>query len=75
MGAFLPNTIELYNKTEDLTLHNSLVTYFYNLKTSSSNYIEINGFQEYNISKIKAQYLLKNLNLDYIEESENQNIS
>lgn len=67
--------IELYNKTEDLTLHNSLVTYFYNLKTSSSNYIEINGFQEYNISKIKAQYLLKNLNLDYIEESENQNIS
>ncbi len=57
--------IELYNKVDDPILHDSLVNYFKNLKSES--YTKVNGFQEYNISKSKAQSLLDNLNLEYID--------
>lgn len=59
--------IDLYNKVEDPSIHNSLVTYFKNLNSDTLGYIDINGFQEYNISKYKAQRLLKDLTLEYVE--------
>lgn len=65
--------VELYNKTDDQNIHNSLVTYFKNLESDTLGNIKINGFQEYNLSKSKAKYLLSNLNLEYIDDYEEEN--
>ncbi len=64
--------VDLYNKTDDQNIHNSLVTYFKNLESDTLDNIKINGFQEYNLSKSRTKKLLSKLNLEYIDNYEEE---
>lgn len=61
--------INLYNKTEDSEIHNSLNNYFRDLKLEGHTKIE--GFQEYNLSKSKANKLLDKIQINYIDNELN----
>lgn len=54
----------LYNKTDNIAVHNSLVDYFRNLE------IKMDGFQEYNLSKAKAIKLIDGLELAYFDDGD-----
>lgn len=53
--------IDLYQNTEDADIHNALADYFYKVE------FKMDGFQEYNLARKKANQLLWDLKIEYVD--------
>lgn len=54
--------VDLYKKTDDVNVHNSLVDYFKRVEFLTE------GFQEFNLAKERANKLIQELELEYMDE-------